>query len=120
MKLASKKRNYLICLVVAMILVSLFTATAYASTAGGNVSKAVDNAFNTYMKPQIMEIVNNVIFIVIDAVLGVFFIVKLVMAGISYHKNGGQFEWHVPAILLAGLVVSLSAPLWIWSMIGWK
>ncbi len=120
MKLTREKRNYLVCLVVAMLFVSLFTATAYASTAGGNVSKAVDNAFNTYMKPQIMEIVNNVILIVVDAILAVIFIIKLVLSGMSYHKNGGQFEWHVPAILLAGLVVSLSAPLWIWSMIGWK
>lgn len=120
MKLTSKKRNYLVWLAVAMVFVSLFTTTAYASTAGNNVSKAAEDAFNTYMKPQIMDVVNNIVFVIIDAVLGVFAIVKLVMAGVSYRKNGGEFEWHVPAILLAGLVVSLTAPLWMWKMFGWK
>jgi len=30
-----------------------------------------------------------------------------------------DFEWHIPAIIFCSLVVSLTAPLWIWNIIGW-
>ena len=118
MKLSSRKSQVLAAVVTVILTVLVFSITAYASSST-NVSNAVNNAFNSYMKPQIKDVVNKTILPAIDAVLAVFFIIKIVTAGVNFHRNGGQFEWHVPAILFAGLIVSLTAPLWMWTMIGW-
>jgi hypothetical protein len=39
------------------------------------------------------------------------------MTYLEYRKHG-QFEWAGPAILFATLVFSLTAPLYIWGIIG--
>ena len=50
-------------------------------------------------------------------ILAIAFFVKL---GSSYfdYRQRGQFEWVGPAILLACLIFSLSAPKYIWNIIG--
>ena len=37
---------------------------------------------------------------------------------LSLHRKSGQFEWTAPAILFACLVFTLTAPLYIWGIIG--
>jgi hypothetical protein len=44
-------------------------------------------------------------------------IIRAAMSGYSYKHNGNQFEWHILAILVGGLIISLTAPLWIWNLI---
>jgi len=66
---------------------------------------------------QIKQVVNNVVFPVIDLILAVFFFAKLGMAYFDYKKHG-QFEWTAPAILFACLVFTLTAPLYVWTIIG--
>ena len=61
--------------------------------------------------------VNKVVFPAIDMILAIFFFVKLGTAYFDYRKTG-QFEWTAPAILFACLVFTLTAPLYIWSIIG--
>lgn len=39
------------------------------------------------------------------------------MAYFDYRKHG-QFEWAAPAILLACLIFTLTAPTYIWGIIG--
>lgn len=110
-------RKFLGITLVLLLFIPLLTCIpAYAS---GDVAKAVTGAMDDYMKPQIMDIVNKVVFPLIDVGLAVAFVVKIILSGIHYRKNGGDFEWTVPAILFLGLVVSLSAPSWIWTMLGW-
>ena len=46
-----------------------------------------------------------------------FFFAKLGTAYFDYRKSG-QFEWTAPAILFACLVFTLTAPLYIWQIIG--
>ena len=53
----------------------------------------------------------------IDLILAVFFFAKLAMVYFDYRKHG-QFEWTGPAILFACLVFSLTAPLYIWQIVG--
>ena len=67
-------------------------------------------------REQIVAVVNRVVFPVIDLVLAVLFFVKVATAYLDYRKRG-QFEWTGPAILLATLVFSLTAPLYIWQVI---
>ena len=66
---------------------------------------------------QIKQVVNNVVFPVIDLVLAVLFFVKVATAYLDYRKHG-QFEWTAPAILLGTLIFSLTCPLYIWKILG--
>lgn len=52
----------------------------------------------------------------IDLILAVFFFAKLGTAYFEYRKSG-QFEWAAPAILFACLVFTLTAPMYLWSII---
>ena len=60
---------------------------------------------------------SNVVFPVIDMVLAIAFFVKLGTAYFDYRKSG-QFEWTAPAILFACLVFTLTAPTYIWGIVG--
>ena len=66
---------------------------------------------------QIKTVVNNVVFPAIDMILAIFFFVKLGTEYFDYRKTG-QFEWTAPAILFACLVFTLTAPLYIWDIVG--
>ena len=66
---------------------------------------------------QIKAIVNNVVFPVIDVVLVILFFVKVSTSYFEYRKHG-QFEFAAPAILFACLVFTLTAPLYIWGVVG--
>ena len=112
-----KHKKILLLIVVIAALVSICAIPAYAASA--NVSDAVNSAFNTYIKPQIKSVVNIAVFGSVDVVLLVFFIIKLATAVVDYRQHGGQIEWKVPAGLFAGLVLSISAPFWMWGIIGW-
>lgn len=50
-------------------------------------------------------------------ILAIFFFVKLGTEYFDYRKTG-QFEWTAPAILFACLVFTLTAPLYIWDIVG--
>lgn len=110
-------KNYTkILVVVAMLalLVSVMSVTAFA--ASGDVAGAVQSTWNA-AKVQIKSVVNNVVFPVIDLVLAVCFFVKVALVYMDYRKHG-QLEWTPPAILFATLVFALTAPLYIWDIIG--
>lgn len=64
-----------------------------------------------------MKCIINVVFPVIDMVLAIAFFVKLGTAYFDYRKSG-QFEWTAPAILFACLVFTLTAPTYIWGIVG--
>ena len=54
---------------------------------------------------------------VIGMILAVVFFVKLSSAYFDYRKHG-QFDFTAPAILFACLVFTLTAPLYIWKVLG--
>ena len=107
------KRIAIIIAVITFIL--LITVSAFAAGAG-DVAGAVQSTWDT-AKGQIKTVVNNVVFPVLDLILAVFLFVKLGSAYFDYRKSG-QFEWTAPAILLACLVFTLTAPLYIWDIVG--
>ena len=49
-------------------------------------------------------------------ILAILFFVKLGTACFDYRKHG-QFEFTAPAILFACLIFTLTAPLYIWSIL---
>ena len=99
---------------LSLLLLSLFSVSAFAAT--GDVAGAVENTWND-AKGQIKDVVNKVVFPVIDLILAVLLFVKIATSYMDYRKHG-QFEWAPPAILLATLIFSLTCPLYIWDILG--
>ena len=89
-----------------MILVVSMAIPAFA-TGTGNVSGAIEGTWNA-AQGQVKDIVNNVVFPVIDMILAILFFVKIATAYMDYRKHG-QFEFTAPAILFACLLFSLTA-----------
>lgn len=96
-----------------MLLVVIMAVPAFAT--GGNVSGAITSTW-TAAQGQIQDIVNNVVFPVIDMILAILLFVKIATAYMDYRKHG-QFEFTAPAILFACLLFSLTAPSYIWSIL---
>lgn len=99
---------------VMMVLVCSLALPAFA-TGAGNVSGAITDTWNA-AQGQIQDIVNNVVFPVIDMILAVLLFVKIATAYMDYRKHG-QFEFTAPAILFACLLFSLTAPSYIWNIL---
>ena len=111
-----RKRRLIAILADAVLLLVTMTVPAFAATAKGDVAGAVEDTWNA-ASGQIKQVVNNVVFPVIDVILAVLFFVKVATAYLDYRKHG-QFEWTAPAILLGTLVFSLTCPLYIWNILG--
>jgi len=112
--LKSNRIKIIILLLICIMVMSILSITAFAAT--GDVAGAIENTWNA-AKTQIKSVVNNVVFPVIDLILAVLFFAKIGLAYMDYRKHG-QFEFTAPAILFACLVFTLTAPLYIWSIIG--
>lgn len=110
-----KLKQILPVLLVVLLLGFVFCTTAYAAP-NGDVAGAIESTWND-ASSQIKTVVNKVVFPAIDLILAVFFFAKLGTAYFDYRKHG-QFEWAAPAILFACLVFTLTAPLYIWGILG--
>lgn len=107
-----KIMRILLYAVLMMVIVSTFSVTAFAA---GDVAGAIEQTWNT-AKTQVQTVVNNVVFPVVDMILAILFFVKLGTAYFDYRKHG-QFEFTAPAILFACLIFTLTAPLYIWTIL---
>ena len=110
----NKKLTRILTMVAVLVLV--VTTMAMPAFAAGNVSSAIENTWNA-AQGQVKDIVNNVVFPVIDMILAILFFVKIATAYMDYRKHG-QFEFTAPAILFACLLFSLTAPTYIWTVLG--
>lgn len=108
------KKIALVMLIVA-VLACMMSVSAFAAGTG-DVAGAVEDTW-VEARGQIKDVVNNVIFPVIDLILAVLFFVKVATAYLDYRKHG-QFEWTAPAILLGTLIFALTCPLYIWNILG--
>lgn len=109
-----KKKTMRILLCVLMMAV-MVTVSAVPAFAAGDVAGAIEQTW-TAAQTQIKTVVNNVVFPVIDMILAILFFVKLGTAYFDYRKHG-QFEFTAPCILFACLIFTLTAPLYIWSVL---
>lgn len=108
-----KTMRMLLCVAVVALIMTTMSVTAFAAT--GDVAGAVENTWNA-AKSQVQTVVNNVVFPVIDMILAVLFFVKVGTSYFEYRKHG-QFEFAAPCILFACLIFTLTAPLYIWTII---
>ena len=102
-------------LLAVLLLCCAFSTTAFAA-GSGDVAGAVQSTWQT-ASGQIKTVVKYVVVPAIVLILAVFFFAKLGTAYFDFRKSG-QFEWTAPAILFACLVFTLTAPLYIWGIIG--
>ncbi len=110
-----KQKKRLIATAFALALCLSIQVTAFA-TGGGNVAGAVESTWQA-ASTQIKTVVDNVVFPAVDMILVVFFFVKLGMSYFDY-RNGNRFEWTGPVILFVCLIFTLTAPTYIWGIIG--
>jgi hypothetical protein len=108
-------KRIMFILSITALLCCLLSVVVFAA-GSGDVAGAVESTW-TAASGQIKSVVNKVVFPAIDMILAIFFFVKLGTAYFDYRKTG-QFEWTAPAILFACLVFTLTAPLYIWTIIG--
>ena len=109
-------KKYRKIILIISIAILLATALVTNAAAAGNVSTAIEQTWNA-AKTQIRSVVDNVVFPAIDLVLAVLFFVKIGTVYLDYRKHG-QFDFTAPAILFACLLFSLTAPLYLWGIIG--
>ena len=111
-----KKTMKILMLILTMaVMMTAFAVPAFAD-GSGDVAGAIESTWDTASE-QIKQVVNNVVFPVIDLILAVCFFAKLGLAYFDYRKSG-HFEWTAPAILFACLVLTLTAPMYVWGIIG--
>lgn len=97
------------------VIIAALAALSIPAFASGDVAGAVQKTW-TAAQTQIRDIVDKVVFPVIDLILVVMLFVKIGTSYFEYRKSG-QFEFTVPAILFASLLFTLTAPLYIWEII---
>lgn len=108
MKLKKTKKKILAAVASALCFAAMMSTSAYASG-------AVQSTWST-ARSQVVSVVNNVVFPVIDVILAVLLFVKIGMLYMDYRKHG-QIEWTPAAILFGCLIFTLTAPLYIWSIV---
>ena len=113
-----RKFNYkrLIVMLVAVLAMTCLMATTAFAAGTVDVAGAVESPLST-ASPPLQSVVDTVVFPALALLLPVFFFAKLGTAYFEYRKSG-QFEWAAPAILFACLVFTLTAPMYLWSIIG--
>lgn len=107
-----KTMRILLCVLMMAVMISVSAVPAFAA---GDVAGAIENTWNT-AQAQIKTVVNNVVFPVVDMILAILFFVKVGTSYFEYRKHG-QFEFAAPCILFACLIFTLTAPLYIWSIL---
>lgn len=103
------------------LLLAVLTAVALCAVPAlaaedSSVSAVVEQTW-TAAAGQIKSVVNNVVFPALDLILAVAFFGKLALAYFDFRKHG-QFEWTGPVILFVCLVFALTAPTYIWTIVG--
>ena len=109
-----KKKTTKILLSAAMVTL-LMANRGMPAFAAGDVAGAIEQTW-TQAQTQIKTVVNNVVFPVVDMILAILFFVKVGTAYFDYRKHG-QFEFAAPCILFACLIFTLTAPMYIWSIL---
>ena len=104
-------------LILAVALMAAMAVTAFATGGGnGNVAGVIEQTWKSAAQ-QIKTVVNSVLFPALDMILAILLFVKIASTYLDYRKHG-QMEWTPAAILFAGLIFSITAPQFIWGILG--
>lgn len=81
------------------------------------ISGALESAFNDNVKPEI-KAVGNIVIGIGAAIILIQLIRKIIFAWQDY-KHEREINWQVLVALLICLVLAITAPTWMWGIIGW-
>ncbi|MDE5769304.1 MAG: DUF3852 domain-containing protein [Oscillospiraceae bacterium] len=104
-----------------LLIPALFSSLIFANVsslsvyAAGDIASAVSGTWTT-AREQVESIVNTVVFPVLDVILAILLFVKIGALYLDYRKHG-QIEWTPIAIIFGGLLFTLTAPMYIWTII---
>lgn len=114
---SSKILKTVISIMISVFMLSMVALPVFAEGDGGtgNVAQAIESTWTT-AKTQVTTVVDNVVFPVVDIILATLFFIKVATTYMEYRKHG-QFDFTAPAILFACLIFSLTAPLYIWTIV---
>ena len=93
-----KCKKFLGILLTVLLMACLFSTTALAAGTG-DVAGAIEGTWSDASE-QIKQVVDNVVFPVIDLILAVFFFGKLGMAYFDYRKHGQLPPFSLPVSCL--------------------
>ncbi len=82
------------------------------------IASVLQQILNDGIKDEIKGVVNNFVFPIIDAILLVVLIIQIVRTYRDW-KEHGEIQWEKPLIVGVCLAISIAAPLFMWSIIGW-
>jgi len=108
-------KKKILALALAAVLMAAMAVTAFAA-GNGNVAGVIEQTWKSAAQ-QIKTVVNSVLFPALDMILVILLFVKIGGLYLDYRKHG-QIEWPPAAILFAGLIFSITAPQYIWSILG--
>ena len=91
MKMKTNSMRLLKILLGISIVVFMFALSVIPAFAAGDVSTAIQSTWNS-AQSQIKNVVDNVVFPVVDMILAILFFVKLATSYLDYRKHG-QFEF---------------------------
>lgn len=111
-----KYKKILLFMLAAALCCGTAFATNTSGTATGDIAGVVQDTWEN-AAGQIKTVVDNVVFPALGMILTIAFFVKLGMSYFDYKKHG-QFEWTGPVILFVCLVLVLTSPLYIWTIVG--
>lgn len=108
-------KKKILALALAAVLMAAMAVTTFAA-GNGNVAGVIEQTWKSAAQ-QIKTVVNSVLFPALDMILVILLFVKIGGLYLDYRKHG-QIEWTPAAILFAGLIFSITAPQFIWSILG--
>lgn len=82
------------------------------------IASVLQQILNEGIKDEVKGVVNYFVFPIIDAILLVVLIVQIVRTYKDW-KEHGEIQYEKPLIIGVCFAISLSAPAFMWSIIGW-
>lgn len=106
-------------LITVILMLSFFSVNCFAAAAPTTTSTVADavKQVSSNVTSQVKDIVNSVVFPIVDLILVILLFVKGALMYLDYRK-GKQLEWAGIIIIFVGLIVSMTAPLYVWTIIG--
>lgn len=115
-----KIRRLFFCFLLLMLVTTMLTMPASAvdqtTPASGDIAGVVSGIWKD-ASGQVKTICNEVVFPAFSVCCGILFVVAGIIAIVNYKKHHTiEVGWVIA--LLVGLLVSLTAPTWVWTLVG--
>lgn len=110
-------RRLIHCALLLVLTITLLTLPAYATDPTSGDIAGVVNDIWADASGQIKTICNNVVFPALSWVCGIGFVISAIVAIFNYKKHHTvEVGWSIA--LLLGLLICLSAPTWVWTLVS--